>query len=514
MTPAISAVSIQLREFAFFTPSAGILAQDHARSQAAEIAFNSNVEIRLMIRSIVPSVAALVIVGACATSVSAEVVALNLIQDLNADFGVAGPAAGVTGWTNQAAGGDSVATNGGTIELVAGPNGHSALRFTDGDRMAGASGTAFDGLLQGNGHTWFAIVKAGAQNNNDKNAIFGNLVSGSPFSGIIAHVANSGGGGATGNYILRPSTADNAARGATNINDGGFHIISGTLSAGVGTQRQELYIGGGAAEATNILNILNTTDSGPLTIGAERVGGGEHIDADIARILIYDRPLSIAEMNQTGNRLSALYGATWEKTLARVTLQTWDFEGGSLQGFSLVGPGAAWDRDEDGTPSAPVRYSNTDAQNPFGGGEWFLRSDYADEDGSATKPGDGPQGVLESASFLLHAGARIDFEAAGAGGNLQVVEDGTGTVLATLAPNRQSIELGGFGLDLGAHVGKNVFLRISDTSSGGWGHIALDNIRYSATIPEPSSWALVCCAAIAAAPVLRRRLRIRKDVER
>jgi hypothetical protein len=122
--------------------------------------------------------------------------------------------------------------------------------------------------------------------------------------------------------------------------------------------------------------------------------------------------------------------------------------------------------------------------------------------------------VLESESFLLHAGARIDFEAAGAGGNVQVVEDGTGTVLATLAPNRQAIALGGFGLDLGAHAGKNVFLRISDTSSGGWGHIAVDNVRYSATIPEPSSWALVCCAAIAVAPVLRRRLRTRKENER
>lgn len=456
--------------------------------------------------SMLRSAIAVALVTAGIAPSSAAVVSLNLIQDLNANLGVGGTASAVTDWANQATGGDNVATNAGTIEVVPGPNGHSALRFQQGDRMAGTSDTAFDAVMQGNGHTWFAVVNAGPQNHTAKNAIFGTLLNAGPFSGMIAHVANDGGANVTGNVILRPSTTDISARATTNINDGGFHILAGTLSAGTGAQQQQIFIDGSAAEASAALNILGTTDSGPIAIGAERTGGGEHIDADIARILIYDRPLTLAEFNQTGSDLAATYGLTWEVPAPRVTLKTWDFEDGTLQGFSLVGAGTAWDRDGDGTPSAPVQYANTDAVNPAGG-DWFLRSDYADEDGAASKPGDGPQGVLESGVFSLAVDARIDFDAAGAGGIVEVVEDGSGSVLASLAPNRQSVTLASFGIDLADHAGKNVFLRISDTSSGGWGHIAVDNIRYTSTVPEPSSLALVCCGMLAIAPALRRRRR-------
>ena len=53
-------------------------------------------------------------------------------------------------------------------------------------------------------------------------------------------------------------------------------------------------------------------DGTQITIGAERAFGGEHFDGDIARILIYNRPLSNMKMNVTGGALANMHGLTWE----------------------------------------------------------------------------------------------------------------------------------------------------------------------------------------------------------
>jgi len=45
----------------------------------------------------------------------------------------------------------------------------------------------------------------------------------------------------------------------------------------------------------------------PLAVGTERTGGTEFIDANIARILIYSRPLSDVEMEHNISELDYLY---------------------------------------------------------------------------------------------------------------------------------------------------------------------------------------------------------------
>ncbi|MCH7606520.1 MAG: hypothetical protein IH962_05130 [Chloroflexi bacterium] len=94
-----------------------------------------------------------------------------------------------------------------------------------------------------------------------------------------------------------------------------------------------------------------------------------------------------------------------------------------------------------------------------------------------------------------------DRAAAGQGGVFEVLEDGTDIVLESLAPGVASVTLQQFTLDASAHGGKSVYLKISDISSGGWGHIAVDNIAY---IPEPTSLMLLLTSVVILLPLVRR----------
>ncbi len=196
------------------------------------------------------------------------------------------------------------------------------------------------------------------------------------------------------------------------------------------------------------------------------------------------------------------------------TILSWTFEGdgsGTLADttgavpFSLVlDGGTAFDRDSDGDPSQPIRYDESDANNPQGGGAWLVRSDYAREDGQSNKPGDNPQGILETSAFTLAANASVEFDTGGAGGVFQVVEAGTNQVLAEHIANHRSVSLTHIVMDLSDHAGKSAYFRIHDNVSGGWGHIAIDNINYKGSniIPEPTSLALI---SLASTILIRRR---------
>ncbi len=161
----------------------------------------------------------------------------------------------------------------------------------------------------------------------------------------------------------------------------------------------------------------------------------------------------------------------------------WDFDNGTLGDttstnfFNLLSTaGTAFD-------GQPIPYSpdpdNVNAINPFGGGEFLVRSDFLNSGGTVTKPGDSPQGMLQSDPFILGPGAVFTFQAAGNGGHIDLVDSVTSQVLETLTPALQSVTLAEFTLDASAHVGKQVVLRIVDNQSGGWGHIAVDNIVYA-----------------------------------
>lgn len=178
--------------------------------------------------------------------------------------------------------------------------------------MVGTDPDAFDDIMLGTGHTWFAVVRAPEQDNGAKNAIFGTLTNANPWTGMVAHVADDGGGVSVGSYMTRPTGSDVFARGETDINDDEFHILAGRLEEGLDEVTAELFLESSTPEAEAFPIIIEESDSDEIAIGAERSGGGEHFDGDITRILIYERPLSDSEMNTTGGELASLYGLSWE----------------------------------------------------------------------------------------------------------------------------------------------------------------------------------------------------------
>ena len=243
-------------------------------------------------------------------SASAAIVTAGLIQNLDAGSGVVesgGAGTGVTSWANSAAsGGDDLVTDRGTIGLTTG-GAFDYLTLGGGGppRMVGDDAAAFDSIMNGNGHTWFAVVRPEVdQNGGQKNAIFGTLTNSNPFSGVVAHVSNNANAG----YMTRPAGSDVFANGTTNVNDGGWHILVGRLDSGTTLPLAEVFTNGPVAEGTANPGILATTNSDAFTLGAERIGGGENYLGDIAQILIYDRPLSDPELNQTGFALGQAFG--------------------------------------------------------------------------------------------------------------------------------------------------------------------------------------------------------------
>jgi hypothetical protein len=423
----------------------------------------------------------------------AAIVASGLIQDLNPDVGVATSGSNVTTWTNQGSAGDDVATNDGAPQLLTSALlGHNVVAFS-GDRLVGDDGAAFDSLMTGSGHTWFSVVRVNpGDNGGAKNAMFGTLLNGSPFSGFVAHVGDAGGLDTTGSYLNRPGGSDVFTVGNVEIADQQYHIIAGRLDAGTGAQTAGLYIDSPVVNATSSPSISAATNSGPIAVGAEQIGGGERIDGYLARVLIYDRPLTNAEMLQTGAALAEEYGLSngfgsfGDNTESII----WNFDQGVLSDTTgtydfNIASGTAF-----GT--SPITYAGSDANNPFGGAVGLVRSDFLNNGAGQTKPGDGPQGSLESDVFTLGSDASFVFEGSGNGGVLELVDAGSNAVLASVVPGRTSTTLEAFSLDASAFAGQDVFLRIVDNSSGGWGHIAVDNIIYtastvSAAVPEPGS---------------------------
>ncbi|MCB1094386.1 MAG: DUF1080 domain-containing protein [Verrucomicrobiae bacterium] len=143
------------------------------------------------------------------------------------------------------------------------------------------------------------------------------------------------------------------------------------------------------------------------------------------------------------------------------------FEAGSLKGWKVTGN--AWDgspiKGDTVTPRRPGQSSNHD------GAYWVGSYERTHSDEG--------QGILESAplevthpwaSFLVGAGdsdkTRVD-----------IVETKTNTVLFT-ASGRQEETMGVAEVDLREHLGKQIFVRVVDESSGAWGHINYDDFRF------------------------------------
>lgn len=149
-----------------------------------------------------------------------------------------------------------------------------------------------------------------------------------------------------------------------------------------------------------------------------------------------------------------------------------DFETGTLEHW--FAEGEAFEKQPVRGDAVAKRRSDMKSEH---GGEFWV--------GSFEAGGDKPQGTLTSvpfkvthpfASFLVaggsHANTRVELVRAD---NQQVVFKTSGNNSENLRP---------VVVDLAAHQGREIFIRLIDRESGGWGHINFDEFKFHAARPK------------------------------
>jgi putative membrane-bound dehydrogenase-like protein len=149
-----------------------------------------------------------------------------------------------------------------------------------------------------------------------------------------------------------------------------------------------------------------------------------------------------------------------------------DFETGTLRDWTAEGD-AFKDQPIKGDTVAPRR---GDMKSQHQGNYWI---------GGYERRGDRPQGTLTSApftithpwaTFLVGGGASPDTR-------VELVLARTGEIIS-ITSGLDEENLRPVAVDLSKHRGKEMFIRLVDRSSGGWGHINFDNFRFHADKPN------------------------------
>lgn len=200
-------------------------------------------------------------------------------------------------------------------------NGHNSLVFHQGELVC-FNEDAFDSLTQGKGYTWFSVMSVYQQRVGivDVNSFFGNLRNTNldrkgRFEGFWGGVTDDnrawmgsrnaitqGRWDHNNPYVLAPKPLETAK----------YYVVAGRMEAGVGKVNTQLFINTLEPVAEDVFPVNPEANPSKMVIGQERDAtnhpGKESFDGEIARFLIFERPLSNAEMSQMIAHLSLFYG--------------------------------------------------------------------------------------------------------------------------------------------------------------------------------------------------------------
>lgn len=173
----------------------------------------------------------------------------------------------------------------------------------------------FDKLTTGAGHTWLVIMAVHEQRVGleDVNAFFGNLGNGGNFEGLWGALNddNTLWCGARNGMTFGRFDENNPKVSGAKLEPGTFHLIGGRMGAGEGNVKIELFIDQSEAVATSGFPVNPKANPSRMVIGQERDAtehpGHESFDGEIARFLIWERPLTDAELKQAMKSLRATY---------------------------------------------------------------------------------------------------------------------------------------------------------------------------------------------------------------
>jgi hypothetical protein len=155
---------------------------------------------------------------------------------------------------------------------------------------------------------------------------------------------------------------------------------------------------------------------------------------------------------------------------------TWDFESGDLNGWVATGDAFSTQPTYGDNPTARHRGQPSNHQGNYWIGGYENRHRPADPPGQIQ--GDGPQGTLTSEpftiikptiSFLIGGGCDMNTERVELIVNGQAVFKATGHCTETMLRVKWNVS---------AYRGQLAQIRLIDASSGGWGHINFDDVRF------------------------------------
>ncbi len=175
---------------------------------------------------------------------------------------------------------------------------------------------AFDHLLTGSGYTWFAVICAHQQvvQLKDVNSFFGNLRNGGNYEGIWGNL--------TDDNRIWIGSRNAITFGRWDLNNpmlvapqplkrNRFYIVAGRMGAGAGEVRIDVFINEPQPVAGVPFPVNPRANSSKFAVGQERDAtnhpGKESFDGEIARFLLYQRPLTGDELKQALDYLKKTY---------------------------------------------------------------------------------------------------------------------------------------------------------------------------------------------------------------
>jgi hypothetical protein len=173
----------------------------------------------------------------------------------------------------------------------------------------------FDRLTTGSGHTWVAIVAPHPQRVGLKNvnSFFGNLRNSENYEGLWACFDddNTVWWGARNGITFGRFDENNPKLRGPVLETGAFRLVAGRMAAGAGTVALELFLDAASPFGRTEITVNPAANPSRMAVGQERDAiqhpGVESFDGEIARLLLWDRPLTDAELDLTVRRLRAIY---------------------------------------------------------------------------------------------------------------------------------------------------------------------------------------------------------------
>ncbi len=195
--------------------------------------------------------------------------------------------------------------------------GHNTLVFNK-QELVNMNEDAFDHLTTGGGYTWFAVLKAGKQSGElpNVNCFFGNLRNKPNNEGFW------GGFNDDNSFWMSSRNAITFGRWDKNnpyvtskeiVKQDQYYLIMGRMGKGIETVTLSLYLNDGAKPITSSpFPVSQSVNPSRMAIGQERDAiehpGRESFVGEMARFMLYDRPLTDQEMELNAKEIVAYYG--------------------------------------------------------------------------------------------------------------------------------------------------------------------------------------------------------------